>query len=43
LNLGRTYARLGQLDRARQTMQQLLDRKPDSAIAQHALQELSNR
>jgi tetratricopeptide (TPR) repeat protein len=43
LNLGRTYARLGQFDRARQTMQQLLDRKPDSAIAQHALQELSNR
>ncbi len=43
LNLGRTYTRLGQVDRARQVMQQLLDRKPDNATAQHALQELSGR
>jgi tetratricopeptide (TPR) repeat protein len=43
LNLGRTFTRLGQIDRARQVMQQLLDRKPDNATAQHALQELSGR
>ncbi len=40
LNLGRLYARTGQLDKARVTMQQLLERKPDSATAKRALQEL---
>jgi tetratricopeptide (TPR) repeat protein len=43
LNLGRTYIRLGQSDKARQVMQRLLDRKPDSAVARHALQELDGR
>ena len=43
LNLGRTLASLGQYDEARQVMQQLLDRKPDSQTARHALQELSGR
>ena len=43
LNLARYYAQLGKTDRARQLMQQLLDRKPDSAIARHALQELSGK
>lgn len=43
LNLGRIYAQRGQLDRARQLMQQLLDRKPDSATAKRALQELNVR
>ncbi|MBV8896467.1 MAG: VCBS repeat-containing protein [Acidobacteriaceae bacterium] len=43
LNLGRMYAQAGNLDRARQVMQQLLDRKPDSATARHALAELNSR
>jgi tetratricopeptide (TPR) repeat protein len=43
LNLGRTYTRLGKIDRARQVMQQLLDRKPENTIARHALQELNSR
>jgi tetratricopeptide (TPR) repeat protein len=43
LNLGRTYTRLGRIDKARQVMQQLLDRKPDNATARHALQELNGR
>ena len=43
LNLGRTYTRLGNLDKARQVMQQLLNRKPDNAIARRALQDLSGR
>jgi predicted Zn-dependent protease len=43
LNLGRTYTRLGKIDRARQVMQQLLDRKPENATARHALQELNSR
>ena len=43
LNLGRTYTRLGDFERARQVMQQLLDRKPDSATARHALEELNGR
>jgi tetratricopeptide (TPR) repeat protein len=41
LNLGRTYTRLGNIEKARQVMQALLDRKPDSATARHALQELN--
>ncbi len=43
LNLGRIYAQQGQFDRARQLMQQLLDRKPDSATAKRALQDLNGR
>ncbi|MFL6449401.1 MAG: FG-GAP-like repeat-containing protein [Bryobacteraceae bacterium] len=43
LNLGRLYARLGKLEKARQVMQQLLDRKPQNAIARQALEELSGR
>lgn len=43
LNLGRTYARLGKFDKARQVMQQLLDRKPGNATATRALQELAER
>jgi hypothetical protein len=42
LNLGRLYARTGQIEKARVTMQQLLERKPDSATAKRALQELGN-
>ncbi len=41
LNLGRSYVRAGQIEKAKQVMQQLLDRKPDSTIARHALQELN--
>ncbi len=43
LNLGRTYIQLGKPDRARQIMQELLDRKPDSATAKRALQDLNGR
>jgi tetratricopeptide (TPR) repeat protein len=43
LNLGRTYTQQGNIEKARQVMQRLLDRKPDSATARHALQELSGR
>ena len=43
LNLGRTYTRMGNTDKARQIMQNLLDRKPDSATALRALQELGSR
>jgi Flp pilus assembly protein TadD len=43
LNLGRLYARLGRIEKARQVMQQLLDRKPENAIARHALEELNGR
>jgi tetratricopeptide (TPR) repeat protein len=43
LNLGRIYAQQGKFDRARQLMQQLLERKPDSATAKKALQDLSGR
>jgi tetratricopeptide (TPR) repeat protein len=43
LNLGRTYIQLGKPDRARQVMQELLDRKPDSTTAKRALQDLSSR
>jgi len=43
LNLGRIYAQQGEFDRARQLMQQLLDRKPDSATAKKALQDLNGR
>jgi tetratricopeptide (TPR) repeat protein len=43
LNLGRTYTQQGNIEKARQVMQRLLDRKPDSATARHALEELSGR
>jgi tetratricopeptide (TPR) repeat protein len=43
LNLGRIYVQSGKLERARQVMQQLLDRDPDNATARHALAELSSR
>ena len=43
LNLGKVYARQGNLEKARQVMQQLLDRKPTSAVALHALQELGSK
>jgi predicted Zn-dependent protease len=43
LNLGRTYLKLGQSDKAREVMQRLLDRKPDSIIARRALADLSAR
>jgi Tfp pilus assembly protein PilF len=43
LNLGRTYVQTGNLDRARQVMQQLLDRKPDSVTARSAIAELNSR
>lgn len=43
LNLGRAFIRMGRADRARATMQQLLDRKPGSEMARHALEELNGR
>ena len=43
LNLGRTFIRMGNVERARAVMQQLLDRKPNNETARHALQELSGR
>ncbi len=43
LNLGKVYARQGNLEKARQVMQELLDRKPSSAVALHALQELGGK
>ncbi len=43
LNLGRMYVQSGNLERARQVMRELLDRKPDNATARRALAELDNR
>jgi Tfp pilus assembly protein PilF len=43
LNLGRAYIKAGKVDRARELMQQLLDRKPDSELAKKALHDLSGR
>jgi tetratricopeptide (TPR) repeat protein len=43
LNLGRTYVSIGNRAKARQTMQALLDRKPDDPTARRALQELETR
>ncbi|MBV8864815.1 MAG: tetratricopeptide repeat protein, partial [Acidobacteriaceae bacterium] len=43
LNLGRTYTRLGNVEKARQVMHELLDRKPESMTARRALQELDGR
>jgi tetratricopeptide (TPR) repeat protein len=43
LNLGRIFVQQGQTERAREVMQQLLERKPQSATARHALEELDKR
>ncbi len=43
LNLGRIYTRAGNFEEARRVMRQLLERKPDSAVARHALRELENK
>ena len=43
LNLGRTYISMGQKERARTTMQQLLDRDGGNEVARRALKELSTR
>jgi Flp pilus assembly protein TadD len=43
LNLGRTYVQSGDKEKAREVMQQLLDRKPDDPTARRALQELESR
>ncbi len=43
LNLGRMYVQMGQRERARAVMQQLLDRKPNDPTAQHAIQELNSK
>jgi Flp pilus assembly protein TadD len=43
LNLGRTYVLMGQKDKARVVMQELLDRKPGDLVARRALEELDRR
>ncbi len=43
LNLGRVYTRMGNVEKARQVMHELLDRKPGDATAARALQELDGR
>jgi Flp pilus assembly protein TadD len=43
LNLARLWVRMGDRENARSLMQQLLDRKPESAIARKALKELETR
>ncbi|MDQ6704370.1 MAG: tetratricopeptide repeat protein, partial [Acidobacteriota bacterium] len=43
LNLGRTYTSMGNVEKARQIMHELLDRKPESLTAKRALQELDGR
>ncbi len=43
LNLGRAYVGLGQTEKARLIMQQLLDRDANNQTARRALQELSGR
>ena len=43
LNLGRIYVKRGETEKARLTMRQLLDRKPDDATARRALQDLEGR
>jgi Tfp pilus assembly protein PilF len=43
LNLGRLYVQSGKMDRARQVMQELLDRQPDNPTARRALADLSGR
>jgi Flp pilus assembly protein TadD len=43
LNLARLYVQRGNVDRARELMRKLLDRKPGNETARHALEELSGR
>ncbi len=43
LNLGRIYIQAGDNDKARLTMQRLLDRKPEDVTARRALDELNRR
>ena len=43
LNLGRIFVQQGNTERAREVMKQLLDRKPQSSTARHALEELEKR
>ena len=43
LNLARLYVQRGNVDRARELMQKLLERKPGNETARHALEELSGR
>jgi tetratricopeptide (TPR) repeat protein len=43
LNLGRIYVQTGKMERARQVMQELLERQPDNATARRAIAELSGR
>jgi Flp pilus assembly protein TadD len=43
LNLGRAYAQQRDFDKARDVMKRLLERKPDSVVARHALDELKGR
>jgi TolA-binding protein len=43
LNLARIYAQRGELDKARVTMQSLVERKPGSEVAKKALRELDAR
>jgi FimV-like protein len=43
LNLGRIYVQMGERDKARDLMHQLLAKKPASAVALHALRELDAR
>jgi len=40
LNLSRAWIRLGERDKARETMRQLLARKPGYPLAEKALREL---
>jgi hypothetical protein len=40
LNLSRTWIRMGERDKARDVMRELLDRKPGYALALQALKEL---
>jgi tetratricopeptide (TPR) repeat protein len=43
MNLGRTYVKAGDRAKARDVMQRLLERKPDSTAASNALRELESR
>ena len=40
LNLGRIYVQMGERDRARNVMERLLERKPQSSLARRAIEEL---
>jgi len=43
LNLARVWVRMGEVEKARNTMRALLARKPDNPVATKALQELADR